>query len=584
MSSSATSTSVELLPGYYVDPNGSDAWMTLPWPCADKAAQRDLMSRSLGPQIIRWGHENLVHHLYGTPWRYTPGQQRFLILWYLVDESGRFVYRRGVKRGAKGTGKDPFAGAWTLTECMGPVRVADMDGCRPVGEAHRLALVQIAANSSAQAGDVLRVANAMVSRDLADAVGWDGGITRSQTANGSRIELLTSSESSSEGDPATAIALNESHHMTSANGGLKVAKVAQRNVGKSPRDLQARMIEFTNAHQQGSDSRAERSFLAWQAQVAGQTRTGKQDILYDSIEAPPDVDMTDPDDLARGIRAAYIDAPWSDHERLVDEANDPDTSVADLVRYYLNGLATAEDAWIEPANFDALVGDAVVERRERIAMFLDCSKSGDATGLVGCRLSDGHVITLGEWHQPHGWDVKRHGPYRIPRDEVDAKVRATFGEYTVAWFGVDPSPAEDDESEALYWRDLIDAWHRDFRDVVEVWATPGAPGRGNAVLFDMRLSQPGAKDRMAAFTTEAEATAQAIDEDGTLTHDGNPTLRVHVHNARRRPNQWGMSLGKENRASTKLVDLAVCMVGARLGRRVALNSAKGSGKRSGRLW
>ncbi len=81
------------------------------------------------------------------------------------------------------------------------------------------------------------------------------------------------------------------------------------------------------------------------------------------------------------------------------------------------------------------------------------------------------------------------------------------------------------------------------------------------------------------------ATAKAVDEDGTLTWDGSAALRLHAHNARRRPNRWGVSLGKVTRDSGKLVDLAVCMVGARMGRRIALNSGKvrkrGSG--SGRV-
>ena len=126
--------------------------------------------------------------------------------------------------------------------------------------------------------------------------------------------------------------------------------------------------------------------------------------------------------------------------------------------------------------------------------------------------------------------------------------------------------------ESLYWSALVDGWHRDLRNKVKVWATPGA--RGNSVLFDMRLSQPGAVDRNRAFTEMASRTAKDIDEDANLTHDGSSALRVHVHNARVRPNQWGHSLGKINRDSRKLVDLAVCMVGARLGRKIALDSGK----------
>jgi hypothetical protein len=83
----------------------------------------------------------------------------------------------------------------------------------------------------------------------------------------------------------------------------------------------------------------------------------------------------------------------------------------------------------------------------------------------------------------------------------------------------------------------------------------------------------------------AEQVAHEIDEEGSVTHDGDARLRIHVHNARRRPNKWGVSLGKVNRDSRKLVDLAVCMVGARMGRRLALNSGITSKrKRSGCVW
>jgi hypothetical protein len=62
-------------------------------------------------------------------------------------------------------------------------------------------------------------------------------------------------------------------------------------------------------------------------------------------------------------------------------------------------------------------------------------------------------------------------------------------------------------------------------------------------------------------------------------------LRLHTHNARRRPNQWGVTLGKQSRDSKRLVDYAVAMVGARLGRRLVLNSGKSRERqRSGVIW
>jgi len=576
-----TTATSELPPGYRMDELG--AWVTLPWP-SDPDEKMALVSSSLGPGLIDWAEwrtdePGLVDYLTGRPWRYTPGQKRFLILFYAYDERGRWLYRSAVKRGAKGTGKDPFGASICDLELVGPSQLVLDDNGEWTGMRHLLPLVQVASNSEAQSKDMLRIANALFNAEAREYYGIDCGETRTIVKDGGRLELLTASEKSSEGDPATFIALNESHHMTQSSGGHKVAEVARRNVAKSPATLQARVCEYTNAHQQGMDSVAERSYEAWQNQVRGRVRTGKIDILYDSIEADPATDLSDRVQLMRALGQAYQDAPWSDLERLADEIQgDTRTTAADAIRYYLNGLAAAEDAWVDPRAFDALAKpDVAVADGEQIAMFLDCSKSSDSTALMGARISDGHVFTLGLWQRPHG---DRGKGWLAPREKVDATVRAAFDRYAVTWFGVDPSPARDDEDEALYWVPLIDRWHRDFGRKLLLWATPGA--QGHAVKFDMRLSQKGGADRNRAFTEQAELTAKAIDEDGTLTHDGDAGLRMHVHAAKRRPNQWGVSLGKENRESKKLVDLAVCMVGALLGRRLVLNSGKLRKPRSGK--
>lgn len=564
-----------MLPGYYVEPE-TGAWLSLPWP-----APSDLLT--IGPAVASWCEEWLTNPRTGEPWRFTKGQLRFLHLWYALDpastpERPKWLYRSGVKRGAKGVGKDPFLAAVVLAETVGPVVPTwNAPAGKWMAESHHMALVQIAANSEAQAGDVLRVANAMVNADMAAEYGFDKG--KLQTYAGeSKIELLTRSEASSEGDPATFIALNESHHMTHTSGGQRLAGVARRNVGKSPGGM-ARLLEATNSHVPGEGSVAEDSYEAWQAQAAGRTR--RQDILYDSREAPPHLGLNDPEELAAGIAAAYGDAPWVDQERIAEEAQDPRVPVADAVRFYFSSLPTTVDAWVEPRRFDARRRELEVLDGEQIALFLDCSKSTDATVLVACRIEDGHVFEIEGWQRPRG---DRGKGWLAPRHEVDAAVRATFERYDVQWFGVDPSPARDDEDESLYWSTLVDEWHRDFRDQLALWAQPGA--KGSAVAFDMRLSIPGGKDRVRLFTEEAERTAAAVDEDDddaereNLTWAGTDMFRQHVHNARRRPNQWGVSIGKQSRSSSKLVDFAVAAVGARLGRRLVLNSGKRTRKRT----
>lgn len=584
-----TATSELLLPGYWVDPV-TGAWCTLPWP-SDPDEKLAIANSSLGPAIIDWAEgrteePGLINYQTGELWRFTPGQKRFLILWWYVEPDGRFVYRTGVKRGAKGTGKDPLAAAMCNCELLGPVELYDWDERtgRPVGRRRGWPLVQVLSNSLEQSKDVLRVANGMWSKEAREYYSLDCGETRTILKDsGGRFEVPPTSEGSGEGDPATFIALNETHHMTESSGGAKVARMAYRNVGKSPKQIQARVCEFTNAHRPGQDSVAEAAFNAWQKQMAPKYR-GKRDILYDSIEAPPDTDILTEDGRVKGLKAAYMDASWNDIPRISAEMVDDRTPVADTIRFYLNGLAAAEDSWVDPQKFDLLArGEKVVGDREQIAMFLDCSKTDDDTGLVAARLSDGHTWVLGHWARPKGSKA-----WKVPRDEVDLEVRNAMRRYRVAWFGVDPSPAQEDDSEALYWANLIDSWHRDFGKKLPLWATPGAT-IGHAVKFDMRLSQRGAVERNKAFTEMAELVAEWIDEDRPadveppFTHDGDTRLRAHVRNAKRRPNDWGVSLSKETRSSTKKVDLAVCMVGAQLGRRIALNSNKvrkgtGSGK------
>lgn len=583
-----TATSELLRPGYRIDEE-TGAWWTLPWP-DDPDERLYIAQNSLGPAYIDWSEgrtdePGLIHYQFGYDWRWTKFQKRFLILWYFVDPNdGRFGYRSGIVRGAKGTGKDPMAAGMCNGELVGPVEFFDWDDKtgRPLGRRRGFPLVQVMSNSQEQSKDVLRVANAMWSMAAREYYGLDCGETRTVIKNsGGRFEIPPSAEESGEGDPATFIALNETHHMSKSNGGMRVAAMGRRNVGKSPEYIQARMCEYTNAHRQGSDTVGEQAYSAWQRQQAPGYR-GKKDILYHSIEAAPPFDIVTEEGRRRGLRQAYLDADWNDIQRKSDEMADERTSVADSIRFYLNGLATEEDAWVQPDNFDALTDPKVVGDREWVAIFGDCSKSGDATGFTITRLDDMYTFVGGVWERPHG--LPKSEPWLAPRGEVDATLRAVLERYNVAWCGIDPSPAEDDDTEALYWRDMLDGLHRDYRDKLPVWATPGDV-RGNAVVFDMRLSQFGSVARNMMFTEAAMMVRRWIDEEGQacpMRHDGDPILRTHVHNAKERPNQWGTSLSKVTRDSSKHIDLAVCMVGSVMGARIALNSGKLPKPRTGR--
>lgn len=62
-----------------------------------------LPERTLGWEIAKWVADYLLGED-GKPFRLTLEQLRFLLWWYAVDESGRFVYRTGVLQRLKGWG------------------------------------------------------------------------------------------------------------------------------------------------------------------------------------------------------------------------------------------------------------------------------------------------------------------------------------------------------------------------------------------------------------------------------------------------------------------------------------------------
>jgi phage terminase large subunit-like protein len=345
--------------------------------------------------------------------------------------------------------------------------------------------------------------------------------------------------------------LDETHLWGQANGGHKLAEVIRRNLGKS-RDGMARSVETTNAHEQGMESVAERSYEAWQAQVSGRARGAT--ILYDSREAPPDVELTDEPALLAALEATYGDSSWVDLERIRDEVYDPGTPASESRRFYLNQLSVAEDAWLAPQEYDACADPAkVVAGQEIITLGFDGSVTDDHTALIGCHVESDHLFELGVWHPAANGEIDRAA--------VDLEVRRAFERFDVVGFYGDLHP----------WESYIDRWAEELGADLVVKAS----GR-HAVAWDMR-------SRLQAFTQACERLHDAVVE-GVVSHDGSSRMREHFHNARRRPNRWGVGVGKEHRESARKIDAVPAAVLARLARQdyLALPVGKRRRRRTGK--
>ncbi|WP_331731720.1 phage terminase family protein (plasmid) [Streptomyces sp. NBC_01005] len=531
---------------------------------------------TLGWHALAWTATYLQHYV-GKPWRYTAEQARLTLWWYAMDPvTNRFLWRDGVIQRLKGHGKDPLVATYSAFEFVGPCRfdrVADegnewgVPPGQPLGMQHPAAWVQIAAVSQDQTRNTMTLFPGIFTKRALEEYRIDLGKEIIYADKGrARIEAVTSSPRALEGGRPTAVNMGETHHWLAANGGHEMAAVIERNATKSS-DGQTRSLANTNAFEPGEDSVAERTREAYEAAEAGHAAdTG---LFYDSLEAPPEARLTEAW-IVPTLRAVRGDSTWLDIGRLkasiLDVRNPPSRSR----RFWYNQVTAAEDAWMAPYEWDACKReDLALEDSDEVVLFFDGSKSDDATGLAACRMSDGLVSTLGVWQKPSNWpapDTQGYVPYQVPRDDVDGVVANAFNRFKVLAFFADPGSGQDEDGE-MYWDAFLDRWGQVHGKKLLLRAVISGP-KAHAVRWDMR-------DRRNQETfTDAVKRAREDILQRQLVHDGHKVMRTHVINARRRTNAWGITIGKEHRESPRKIDLAICMIGARMLRRTVLNSPK----------
>lgn len=540
----------------------TDRLLTLP------AGAPDL---TLGWEAAKWAMRWLIQPNgpeAGQPWRPTDGQMRFLLWWYSLDESGRWLFNHAARRMAKGSGKSPFAAVLALMEFLGPVRLKDFDPARPggcVGVPVDMPLVQIAATAESQTSNTMRMVRAFAPKrsELVQAFDLDPGKTQYYRQPEGELKVITSSYTAAEGAEATFVVADETEHWKPNNGGVDLAETLVDNVTKSG----SRLLETSNAWKPGEESVAESTWEAWLAQEESRHRAD-QKILYDARIAPADTkpDAENPSSLRAGLEFVYADSPWQDLEPIMQRFWQKNARPDEMRRKYLNWPTVSEDAWIDPADWSKL-GPAgwesdkpfpQVEDNDWIVLFFDGSKSRDATALIGCRITDGHVFSLGVWEP----DPAHNANETVDANAVDFAVRRAFDRFDVAAFFADVREWES-------W--TLSEWPNRYKDDLKIHAAPNAKPP-QPIAWDMR-------GHTYEFAKAVEACRTEILE-GEFTHDGDPAVARHVGNARAKEYRDAVTIGKESPGSPRKIDAAVCVVGARMVRRVVLG--KGLRQRSGK--
>ena len=528
-------------------------------------------NRSLGWLAIWWIETFCVHgpgDVQGQAVELDEEFAAFVLDCYALEESGRRNYDSAFISRAKGRAKSELAGFITLFEAMGPARfdgwaqggeIYERDGYvytyqagEPLGKPITAPVIRCLATEEGQAGNTYdNVYFNLTEGPLGNGLPRDAaGLTRIFLPGGGEIIPSTASNSSKDGGKETFVVFDETHLYTTRE--LKrMYDTVRRNLAKR-KAAEPWSLETSTMYLPGEKSVAEETH-----DLAKLIREGKariQRTLFDHREADPDIDLADPEAVRDGLREAY--GPFAqvmDIERLLAEFYDPRNDPQDSRRYYFNQPTSSKDAWVSSPEWMACAATKEVTKGDDITLGFDGSRKRtrgvtDATALIGCRVSDGHLFEIKVWEQPEG---PAGEGWEVPITEVDYQVRQAFENYNVVGMFADPAK----------WESYIAQWEADFGKKLKVKSTQQHP---------IEWWMTGNRSYLVVRALEQFQNA-VLDKE--LTFEG-LALSRHVLNARRRIGRSGISIAKEHPESPNKIDAAVAAVLAYQARLQALSKGE----------
>ena len=443
----------------------------------------------------------------------TDDQARIALRWFEVDpRDGTFPNLDLILELVKGWGKGPIAAALMIAAMRGPVCFDgwDADG-RPVGvprgTGDRLPpWVQIAAVSEDQTentyGYIFAYLTANNHRAATD-LRIDQGRTRLYLPDMplARLEPVTASVASREGDPITDAVLDETHLWLKRNGGHHLARTIRRNLAKTG----GRAIETTNAPIEGGGSVAELSDPEKPA-------PGVYHVNRRPKETP---DPSWPDDRLRAsLVEVYGDAWWAPIDRLVREIRDPKNPWDEVLRFWFGIRTPGSSVAVDPRDWDLLARPVEIPADTPIGLGFDGSTHWDSTVIRACT-PWGYTFIVGRWSRPAGV-----AEWQVPRAEVEQVLADAFERYRVGLLLCDPPG----------WRTEIDRW-------AELW------GEERVLAFDTNQAtrMAPAIDRWRTAIRGSAASLRQAREDKLVgpvalayTHDGDEFTTFQVKGTRLR--------------------------------------------------
>lgn len=496
---------------------------------------------SLGPQVCQFIEQCLSYgpgDLRGQPYRLTPEQRGLIWRMYEVypkghDLAGRRRFTRIAISLAKGQAKTELAALITAVELHheGPVRCDGFDRQgRPLGAPVIDPYIPMLAYDEEQAELLAYGALKAILEESPIADDFDIGLERITRRRGDgRAEARSSSPNSADGARTTFQHFDETHLMSMPRI-KKAHSTMLANVSKR-QAADGWSLETTTAPEPGAKSVAEETMQYAEAVDAG--RVPVRNFFFFHRQADDKADLSTEEGARLALKEAYgPNAAWANIEAKVALYHDPQYSLEDFRRYFLNQRVRRMAKAFDPIQWAALAKpDYIIPAGALVTLGFDGSLFNDATGLVATEVETGHQEVIKVWEQPYGPEADG---WQVPLDEVHDHVDASFQRWTVWRLYADPQ----------YWQDVVAGWAGKYEGRVVEWWT----------------------QRRSPMTRALENYQTAI-MTGALSHDGNEAMARHIANAHRHElpqrDEQGRPLfliRKERADSPNKIDLAMAGV------------------------
>jgi phage terminase large subunit-like protein len=126
-------------------------------------------------------------------------------------------------------------------------------------------------------------------------------------------------------------------------------------------------------------------------------------FLFDWLEAPADLDVTDPVQRAQAVRFCHPDPDrFTSHERVLRRFNE--IPVFEFERYYLNRWSAADTAWLPVGAWEACEDPtAVIPDGASVVLGVDIGTKRDTSAVVRrWKRDDDRVVVEAEVFRPGG--------------------------------------------------------------------------------------------------------------------------------------------------------------------------------------